>query len=122
MNKIWLVGYEAGKWWCCDRSPTVTPLSTADTYERSLGSARNEAQMLMMKYPIKRDMSKAVVRYPLGMMGVGVLSAPEYIDYTKERKTPVEVWVIEGASTRYQAIKIAKRDFDSRLLPTTAPS
>ena len=70
---------------------------------------------MMMKHPIKRDMSKATIGYTLGTMGIGILNAPMYIDYSETRKTPDQVWVIE-APTRYQALKIAKRDWQSTLL------
>ena len=116
-NKIWLIGYENRKWWCADRSPLTPPLSSADTYINSLKSAHNEAQLVMMKHHPRRDMTKAKIVYPLGMMGIGVLSAPEYIDYTdKPRKTPDMVWVVEEAPTRYQALKIAKADHENTRL------
>ncbi len=69
----------------------------------------------MMKHPIKRDMSKATIGYTLGTMGIGVLNAPMYIDYSGIRKTPDQVWVIE-APTRYQALKVAKKDWEAGLL------
>ena len=113
--KIWIVGYEDSKWWCCNRSPYPHAIAAPNSYGRSLESAHNEANLLMMKHPIKRDMSKATIGYPLGMMGMGVLNAPMYIDYSETHKTPDHVWVIE-APTRYQALKIAKKDWEKTLL------
>ncbi len=112
---IWIVGREDNKWWCCNRSPYPHEIARPDAYKLSFKSAYNEANLLMMKHPIKRDMSKATIGYTPGIMGIGVLNAPMYIDYSETRKTPDQVWVVE-APTRYQALKIAKRDWQSTLL------
>ena len=112
---IWIVGREDNKWWCCNRSPYPHEIVETNGYGRSLESVHNEANLLMMKHPIKRDMSKATIGYTPGIMGMGVLNAPMYIDYSETRKTPDQVWVVE-APTRYQALKIARKDWERTLL------
>ena len=75
----------------------------------------------MMKHPIKRDMSKAkLVSHPDIGFGMPYLEAPEYIDYSEIRNTPVQVWVIP-APTRYQALKIARESIATSLRALTQP-
>jgi hypothetical protein len=114
-NNIWLVGYQDGKWWCCDRSPSG---NDARQYKIILESVHNAATLLMMKHHPKRDMSQArIVSDTRTGFGMPRLETPLYIDYSgKPRKTPEQVWVIEGAPTRYWAIKLARYDWDSKLL------
>ena len=115
---IFLVGLEDGKYWCSNKTPFHNPTyhNYAFEYRESLRCAYNEATLLMMKHPIKNDMSQAkIVSNPQVAWGMPYLDAPKYIDYNETRKTPTQVWVIE-APTRYQAVKIAKQDYNNKLL------
>lgn len=116
MDKIWIVGYEDNKWWCSERTPDTRLNSPTYTHDWALKSAETEAKLLMMKYTLKNDMSKATMVSD-GRIGFGLpyVDAPTYIDYNEPRKTPEQVWVIE-APTRYQAVKIAKKDFEKKLI------
>jgi len=107
--KLFIVGFEDNKWWCVDK--------TLNDYEESLRSANNEAFLLMAKHHPKRDMSKArIVSDSRIGFGIPRLEAPEYIDYNEPpRKTPEQVWVLE-APNRYQALKIAKHDYNKNLI------
>ncbi len=123
MIRIWLVGVETtGKWWASDRTPSNWGINQ-DYYDRiALESAHNESQLLMMKRWPKRYMSQARVVCTPGAY-LPHLQAPEYIDYhDNPREIPLEVWVIEGAPTRYQALKIAKDNFKSHLIGLALPS
>jgi hypothetical protein len=113
MKRIFIVGLEDSKYWCTDRTPFISPdnKNYQLEYKASLRSANNETTLLMMKHPIKRDMSQAKIVHTINGVPsfgglLGYIEAPTYIDYDEIRKTPNQVWVIE-APTRYQAIKIA---------------
>lgn len=119
---IWLVGYQDDKWWAANRSPIIPPMSSADTFQAAWNGAMHEAQLLMLKHPIKSDISKAriVSDYRVGF-GMPFLQAPTYVDYSDTRKTPDFVVVLE-APTRYQAIKAARLSREASMLPPASHS
>ena len=112
---LFIVGLEkTGKWWCADRTPSNYG-SHQEYYNKvALESAHNEANLLMMKYHPSRDMSQAKIVWTKGAF-MPHIEAPEYFDKSYSRKTPIQVWVIP-APTRYQAVKIAKEDYNKKML------